>query len=194
MEPDNLRKETLAKRDMLPGVEQKNRSRSITDRVKNMPQFQSASVVCIYVDFRSEVATRSLIDHMLYCGKKVVLPVTLIEQRDLLPVSITDPDRELTPGYCAIPEPIDEIRDKQAVSPDQIDIIFLPGSVFDERGGRMGYGGGYYDRFVSAKAPQALRIGLAYELQVIQRAPLHDHDELLDFIVTEERVITGSRG
>ncbi len=158
-----------------------------------MTQFFSASVICIYVDFRSEVATRSLIDHIIYCGKKLVLPVTLIKTRDLLLVSITDPDRELAPGYCSIPEPIHEIREKQAVSPDTIDIIFLPGSVFDERGGRMGYGGGYYDRFVSAKAPQALRIGLAYELQVVQRAPLQQHDELLDYIVTEERIIKGRR-
>ena len=193
MESTKLRKNTLKQRDLLPTIEQHNRSRLITDRVKNMAQFQSATVIFIYADFRSEVVTRPLIDYMLRCGKKVVLPVTLIQEKDLLAVSITDPDKELAPGYCSIPEPIVKIREKQMLSPDIIDIIFLPGSVFDERGGRMGYGGGYYDRFVSTKAPQALRVGLAYDLQLVKRAPLQAHDELLDFIVTETRTITGSR-
>ena len=57
----------------------------------------------------------------------------------------------------------------------------------------MGYGGGYYDRFVSQKAPQALRVGLAYEVQMVNQAPLQAHDELLDYVVTEKRIIAGSR-
>ena len=193
MDSTKLRKNTLNQRDLLSSIQQQNRSRLIMDRVKKMEQFKSSATVFIYVDFRSEVATRPLIDHMLRCGKKVVLPVTLIQEKDLLAVSITNPEKELAPGYCSIPEPIVEIREKQRISPDIIDIIFLPGSVFDELGGRMGYGGGYYDRFVSNKAPQALRVGLAYDLQIVKRAPLQAHDELLDFIVTEKRTITGSR-
>jgi len=193
MDSTKLRKNTLNQRDLLSSIEQQNRSRLIVDRVKKMAQFKSATTVFIYVDFRSEVATRPLIGHMLRCGKKVVLPVTLVQEKDLLAVSITDPEKELSPGYCSIPEPNVEIREKQRISPDIIDIILLPGSVFDERGGRMGYGGGYYDRFVSNKAPQALRVGLAYDLQIVKRAPLQAHDELLDFIVTEKRTITGSR-
>ncbi len=193
MDSKKLRKDTLLERDQLSSSEQKMLSSLIMGRVLNMEQFQSANTVFIYVDFRSEVATRPLIDHMLQCGKKVVVPVTLVQGKDLLAVSITDPERELAPGYCSIPEPIIEIREKQMLSPDLIDIIFLPGSVFDERGGRMGYGGGYYDRFVSTKAPQAVRVGLAYELQMVKSAPLQSHDEFLDFIVTEERIITGQR-
>ena len=193
MDSLKLRKDTLIKRDKLSSIEQRDLGQLIMDRVLSMAKFQSAATVFIYVDFRSEVATRPLIDHMLKCGKKVVVPVTLVQNKDLLAVSITDPDKELAPGYCSIPEPIIEIREKQMLSPDRIDIIFLPGSVFDERGGRMGYGGGYYDRFVSAKAPQAVRVGLAYELQMVQSAPLQVHDEFLDFIVTEKRIITGRR-
>lgn len=189
----NLRKDTLKQRDELSSEERSRRSRMIMNRVLDMPRFQNAAIIFIYVDFRSEVATRPLISQMLKNGKKVVVPVTVLNENDLLPVSITDPESELAPGYCSILEPIIKIREKQKVSPDLIDIIFLPGSVFDERGGRMGYGGGYYDRFVSKKAPQATRIGLAYELQVVKKAPLQAHDELLDYIITEKRTITGSR-
>jgi 5-formyltetrahydrofolate cyclo-ligase len=193
MDPQILRNNILARRDDLSVEEQREKSRLIMERVTGLPQFQSAASIFTYVDFRSEVATRVLIDYMLEIGKQVVVPVTLVKDRDLLPVSISDPERELAPGYCSIPEPIVAIREKQLVSPGTIDLVLLPGSVFDERGGRMGYGGGYYDRFVSLKAPQALRIGLAYELQVVERAPLQEHDELLDLILTEKRNVTGER-
>ena len=193
MDSRKLRNDTLFRRDALNAVEQQSHARLIMDRVVKMTQFQSADIIFIYVDFRSEVVTRPLIDYMLKCEKTVVVPVTLVKEKDLLVVSITDPDKELAPGYCSIPEPIVEIREKQAVSPDLIDIIFLPGSVFDERGGRMGYGGGYYDRFVLLKAPQALRVGLAHEMQMVKQAPLQDHDQFLDYIVTEERIVVGNR-
>jgi len=193
MDSTKLRKDTLAQRDLLSRSQQIEYSNRIMKRIVRMDQFQEAVTIFIYVDFRSEVITGPLIEYILESGKNVVVPVTLVREKDLLAVSITDPTRELVPGYCSIPEPIMGIRESQAVSPDIIDIIFLPGSVFDERGGRMGYGGGYYDRFVSAKAPQALRVGLAYELQMVQHAPLQDHDEFLDFIVTEERTVVGNR-
>ncbi len=193
MDSIKLRKDTLTQRDLLSRSQQIEYSNRIMKRIVRMDQFQEAITIFIYVDFRSEVITGPLIEYMLESGKNVVVPVTLVREKDLLAVSITDPNRELVPGYCSIPEPIMGIRESQAVSPDIIDIIFLPGSVFDERGGRMGYGGGYYDRFVSAKAPRALRVGLAYELQMVQHAPLQDHDEFLDFIVTEERTVVGNR-
>lgn len=193
MNSRKLRKDILVRRDALCVKELQSHGRLIMDRIVKMTEFQSADTIFIYVNFRSEVVTRPLIDHILKCGKKLMVPVTLIKEKDLLPVSITDPDKELAPGYCSIPEPKVTIREKQRVSPELIDLIFLPGSVFDERGGRMGYGGGYYDRFVSLKAPQALRIGLAHELQVVKHAPLQAHDEFLDFIVTEERMVTGFR-
>ena len=188
-----MRTDILTQRDALSKAKQKEYSNRIMKSIIKMMPFQSATTIFTYVDFRSEVITTSLIEYMLECDKNVVVPVTLIKDKDLLAVSITEPARELAPGYCSIPEPIVAIREKQMLSPDIIDIIFLPGSVFDERGGRMGYGGGYYDRFVSAKAPQALRVGLAYEMQMVEHAPLQDHDEFLDFIVTEERIVVGSR-
>ncbi|MEN8199010.1 MAG: 5-formyltetrahydrofolate cyclo-ligase [Thermodesulfobacteriota bacterium] len=193
MDAQTLRKERLARRDALSDAEREDRSRLICERLIQLPQFQEASCVFIYVHFRSEVATNLLIDHLLERGSEVVVPVTLVAERDLLPVAITRPEEELAPGYCSIPEPIVAIRERQQVSPVDIDLVILPGSVFDERGGRMGYGGGYYDRFVSDKAPQALRMGLAYELQVLERAPLQEHDELLDLITTEKRIIRGER-
>ena len=72
---------------------------------------------------------------------------------------------------------------------EQVEVIVLPGSVFDEQGGRLGYGGGYYDRFIALQAPQAKRIGLAFEMQIEKQLPLQPHDQKLHLIITEKRII-----
>ncbi len=188
-----LKKQKLYERDELSPENRGLYSRQIGERILELDCFQRAETVFIYIDFRSEVQTRELISTMLAMGKKVVVPVTLLQERDLLPVSISNMETDLAPGYASIPEPVEAIRKTQHVAPESLDIIFLPGSVFDERGGRMGYGGGFYDRFVSGKAPQALRIGLAYEQQMVEEAPLQDHDERMDMIITEKRIISTVR-
>ena len=193
MDSQKLRRDILLKRDALSSSVQKKNSLLVTERVKRLAEFQTAETIFIYVDFRSELATGELMKHILESSRTLVVPVTLVQEKDLLAVAITDPDRQLEPGYCAIPEPVPEIRTTCTVAPEEIDIIFLPGSVFDERGGRMGYGGGFYDRFVSKRAPQALRVGLAHELQLVKEAPLQEHDELLDFVITEKRMVVGTR-
>ncbi len=188
-----LKKQKLGLRDKLPVELQEQYSSRIIKHVLEMDLFKRAATVFIYVDFRSEVKTQSLINTMFSLGKKVVVPVTLLDERDLLPVQIRNLESDLVPGYASILEPVESIRITNYISPESIDIIFLPGSVFDESGGRMGYGGGFYDRFVSGKAPQAHRVGLCYELQMVQKAPLQDHDERMDTIVTEKRIIQSSR-
>ncbi len=117
---------------------------------------------------------------------------TRVKEKRLDAIRITDPETDLVPGYCNIPEPGEELCLRQKADPTEIDLILLPGSVFDKRGGRFGYGGGYYDRFVSS-APKASRIGLAFDLQIIEKAPLQSHDEILDIIITETRIIKGKR-
>lgn len=193
MKPRELRSEILRKRDSLSRSDQRDHARRVLEHIVSLEQFVEARTILLYVDFRSELGTGPLMEKVIGSGKRLVLPVTLVKERDLLAVSISDPARELSPGYCSIPEPRTGIRARQTVSPLEIDLIFLPGSVFDERGGRMGYGGGFYDRFVSNRAPQAFRIGLAHELQMVPEAPLEEHDAVLDFIITEERIIEGRR-
>ncbi len=188
-----LKKEKLHLRDVLSVELQEQYSSRITEQLLQMDLLQQAATVFVYVDFRSEVKTRSLIQQMQGLGKKVVVPVTLLQEKDLLPVRMTSLTDDLAPGYASILEPVEAIRSTNCVSPESIDVIILPGSVFDECGGRMGYGGGFYDRFVSGKAPQAHRIGLCYELQVVPEAPLQDHDERMDMIVTEKRIINALR-
>jgi 5-formyltetrahydrofolate cyclo-ligase len=105
----------------------------------------------------------------------------------MIPLLIKDPEHDLVPGYYNIPEP-DPGRCKRVES-SEIDAAVIPGSVFDIQGGRLGYGGGYYDRFLVNDAPQAKRIGLAFELQVVDKVPVEPHDQPLDILITEKRIV-----
>jgi len=187
-----LRKETLAARNALSAEDLRNKSSAIGEKLLTLPEIRRSSNIFLYVSFRSEVQTTGLLTRLLSMGKSVSVPITYVKERRLDAIRITDPEKELVAGYCDIPEPRPEILVSNYVPPETIDAIILPGSVFDLRCGRFGYGGGFYDRFVSA-VPSALRIGLAFDLQIVERAPLQDHDELLDMVITETRVIRGLR-
>ncbi len=188
-----LRKTTLVARDDLHLLERQSMSWEITQKILLLEEITNSETLFIYVDFRSEVETHILIAELLKRGKRVVVPLTLVKEKRLLPVVITDVEKDLVPGYCSIPEPRLEIRKSHMVASGEIETIILPGSVFDERGGRWGYGGGYYDRFMACDAPKAKRIGLAFDFQVVDRLSLQAHDELLDLVVTEKRMIQGIR-
>lgn len=188
-----LRKTTLIARNDLHLQDRQSMSCKITQTVLLLEEITTSETLFIYVDFRSEVETHILIAELLRRGKRVVVPLTLVKEKRLLPVAITDLEKDLVPGYCSIPEPRLGIRKSHMVASREIETIILPGSVFDERGGRLGYGGGYYDRFMACDAPNARRIGLAFDFQVIDRLALQAHDELLDLIITEKRTIHGIR-
>jgi 5-formyltetrahydrofolate cyclo-ligase len=186
-----LRKNTLDARDHLTVQDRQSMSGKIIEKILFLEEIKNGKTFFIYVDFRSEVETHILIAELLKQGKKVTVPLTLVKEKRLLPVAITDVKKDLISGYCSIPEPRMEIRKSKIVDSSEIETIILPGSVFDERGGRLGYGGGYYDRFMACDAPKARRIGLAFDFQVVDRLALQAHDELLDLIITEKKIIQG---
>lgn len=191
-DPKQLRKNILAARNSMTAKEIAAKSIAIGERLLSLPEIQESENIFLYVSFRSEVETTTLLKKLLDMGKAVSVPITYVKERRLDAIRISNPAKDLVPGYCDIPEPRKEILVSNYVAPETIDAIILPGSVFDTRCGRFGYGGGFYDRFVSA-IPAAWRIGLAFDLQIVERAPLQDHDELLDMVITESRVIRGAR-
>ena len=181
-----LRTRILAARDTLSAEERQRKSQLISERILTLPEFANARSVFTYVSFRSEVETLPLIARCLQKGMRVSVPLTLVKEHRLQAYALTDPARDLAPGYCSIPEPRQTLP---LVDPAAIEVVVTPGSVFDLRGGRLGYGGGYYDRFLQSAAPQALRIGLAFDLQVVAAVPLKSHDQQLDYLITETRTI-----
>lgn len=180
-----LRADMLAARDRLTSARRAEKSRRIAALLTEHPAVLAAAHVFVYVHFRSEVETLPLLEHFLAAGKTVSVPLTLRKEGRLLAVRITDPASQLRPGCFGILEPVNA---QAAADPAAIDLALIPGSVFDRRGGRLGYGGGFYDRFLSQDAPQALRAALAYAMQLVEQVPLEAHDQLMDILVTEEQL------
>ncbi len=187
MERNQLRKERLAERGLLDAALRRSKSKQIQTRLLEQQIIRDAKHLFIYVHFRTEVETLALIAHCLAKGKTVSVPVTLRQESRLLAVQITDPATQLEPGCFGIPEPTEEQIARAIIDPTEIDAVLVPGSVFDPQGGRLGYGGGYYDRFLTQDAPQARRIGLAYAVQMVEQVPMEAHDQYMDMIITEQQ-------
>jgi len=183
-----LRRRILAERARISPDSLRDWSLAITTRALALPILASATVVFVYMHFRSEVRTGELIKDLLVRGRTVCVPHTLPEQSLLQAVRICDPEHDVAPGYRGIPEPLPGLLARAVVSPRDIDAVIVPGSVFDSGGGRLGYGGGYYDRFLGLEAPEAVRIALAFGLQVVKKVPAEPHDQFMDFVVTEENL------
>lgn len=180
-EKQKLRQKILQAREALPLHEVEEKSKRIMDTLNELPAYTQANVICLYVSARNEVMTHPLIQQLLSeAKKKVVVPFVSDNQIKLAELERWE---DLMPGAYGILEPA---RRKMAAN-DQIQLVIVPGVVFDVTGHRIGYGKGYYDRFLSsAHVP---KIGLAYELQIVENAPAHSEDVPVDCIVTEERVI-----
>ncbi|MGB9712020.1 MAG: 5-formyltetrahydrofolate cyclo-ligase [Dissulfurimicrobium sp.] len=187
----SLKKSILSKRDGLSPDVIFRKSGRIAEVLDSIPDYRDAALPFIYVSFRSEVATHGLIKERLAKGLAVAVPFTDIKNKRIIPFLIRNWERDLGPGSYGILAP-DPSR-AEAVRPGLLDIIIVPGSVFDRRCGRYGYGGGYYDRFLAQEALCALRIGLAFQLQLVKEMPLAPHDQKMDLIVTENEVIRCGR-
>lgn len=186
------RREILARRDHLAAAQRQAKSLALAARLEALACFRQARTMLFYVSFRSEVDTRPLMRQALARGVTVAAPLTRTRDKELQVFAITDLDHDLVPGYQGIREP--DPHRCGPLEPAALDLVIVPGSLFDLHGGRMGYGGGYYDRFLAKRAPQALRVGLCFELQLVAEVPMAAHDQYLDYVVTEAQVVeTGRR-
>ena len=182
MDKKQLRKDLLARRSALPAEERRQNDQAIFRRLAAMPEWQAAETILLFLDFRGEVSSDPLIRRGLAEGKRICAPKTIVDERRLIPLRILDAD-DLIIGAYGIREPRD--ADELRVPVDEIDAVILPGVGFDRQGGRLGYGGGYYDRFLPQLRPDVPKIAVAYELQVLQEVPLEPHDTRLNALVTE---------
>lgn len=188
-----LRRRILDQRNGISARERALLDGRILQRILSLPDVQEKTCFFIYCSYQTEVATEPLIEALLAQGKTVTVPLTDAASSTMQAVAIQDPQKELLPGYKNIPEPNPGIVPQRVVPPERIEIALIPGSVFDRQGNRLGYGGGYYDRFLALQAPQALRIGLAYGFQVVERLPAQLHDVPMDMLVTESDLFSWSR-
>jgi len=120
-------------------------------------------------------------------GKRVVAPKTVHRERRMIISEVFDVENDLAPGLWNIPEPRPECL--RPVDVSEIDLVIVPGVAFDERGNRLGYGGGYYDRFFTELRDGVPLVAVAFEVQVLPEVPVAPWDRRVDLIITESRII-----
>lgn len=138
-----------------------------------------------YAGFGSELQTGEFLRSVLEQGKTLVLPRVNRHERRLDLYEIQDLECDLKPGTWGILEP--DLRACPEVAPDAIDFVLVPGIAFDPEGGRLGYGGGYYDKLLGEGFPTLPPlVAGAFEVQMVEAIPLQEHDVRVGRIVTEE--------
>lgn len=181
-----IRFEILNKRNAQSAEEIIRKSLFIENNLFSIEGFAKSIVCAFYASFRSEVSTYDMMSRCMDMNKRIFLPITIKPSHELIFSEIKSLN-ELKPNKMGIPEPgWDYIR---PIELENIDSIIIPGVAFDLDGYRIGYGGGYYDRLIKKLPSKCLKIGLAFESQIIDSVPKNTYDMSVDMIVTEDRII-----
>lgn len=177
----SIRKSILEQRNLLTETERKRASVLITDRLLGHQWFYQSKRILAYAAFGSELNLDMLLQEVLDCGKELYLPRVVGEEIVFSRVYSLE---ELEIGYKGIREPALDKCGKDSgdiylfdENETQQDLLIMPGVAFDIYGNRVGYGKGFYDRFLADKEPLRLRsIGVAYEMQVLLQVPWDEGD------------------
>lgn len=178
-----IRKEILSKRNALQSEELTLAGISALKDILSLDQYQKAETLMLYMDFRNEVPTGPLMAHAISVGKRLVLPLT-DENFEILPYEVLPEkgsiEKALKASSFGILEPNPEVC--QLADSRSIDMVIVPGVAFDWMGNRLGYGRGCYDRFLPLLRPDAFKLGLAHQVQLVQSLPAGPSDIRMDAV------------
>jgi 5-formyltetrahydrofolate cyclo-ligase len=181
-----LRESVSRLRDALPAAEREAKSEQIWGRLAALPEFQGARQALFYVSFKSEVETSLMRALCRELGIGVAVPRGEPGEKRMQFYSL-EGEEELESGpYGILQPPADPLRLADLGIPS---VVIVPGLVFDLKCHRLGWGGGYYDRFLAGPGRGLPALGLAFECQVLESVPVEPHDVALAAVVTESRVI-----
>lgn len=181
-----IRRAVLARRDAMPSADRAREGARAIERFLEVPSVTVAATVVAFWPFGSELDTRPLLEALDTRGVRIALP--RIDGEDLT-LRTWSPGDPMTPTSFGAMEPVRGER----VDPHEAGVVCTPGVAFDPWGGRIGYGGGFYDRLFEA-GTDAIRVALVFDLQVIDEPlPLGHFDQRVHEIVTPTRTITVAR-
>lgn len=183
MPKKNLRRMLLEKRRNLPRDAWHEASCLIQDAFMSTGEFRTADSIALYSPLHGEVDTVSVAQIALRMGKTVAFPVVAGDGMVFRGVATLD---DLEPGAFGILEP--PLRN-EALPPEDLDLIIVPGVAFDLRGNRIGYGKGYYDRLLHPFEGMGRLVGFCHDFQLVDAIAGEPHDVRLDIIITEKRVV-----
>ena len=175
-----IRKKIIGMRDKLSADELHKWSKDIAGRLYSDYRFREAKTVFIFASFGTEVDTHRIIEKLLSLGKTVCIP-RIVGKHQMAAVKIESLG-DLSPNKIGILEPVEG----EEVEAEEIDLIIVPGVAFDRRGYRIGYGGGYYDAFMS-RIPGVDKIALAYDMQFTGRVENEQWDIRVDALITQSQ-------
>lgn len=185
----SVRERMLAARLAMDAGERSRKSLAICSLIEGMPEYRRrtsrTSSVLFYMPVQSEVDILPLLEKALAEGRRCALPKCAPGQ-SLRLFFITDLERDVAPGAWGIPEPVETCACECTGEP--FSVIMVPGVAFSRRGGRIGYGGGYYDRLLASRGSGSLKIAPAFSMQVLPELPNGPLDVLVDVVATEEEI------
>lgn len=181
-EKAELRAHMRAVRAAMPEEERLRLARSVEENLFSLPEISSARTVLLFYSFGSEVETSEMAARVHAEGKRLLLPFL---EADGIEAAEVLPDDDLLATDYGPREPVRRIP----VDPAEVDVVIAPGLAFDREGYRLGYGGGHYDRYLARMGHRALRVGIGFRQQLVERVPREPRDERLDLVVTDENVV-----
>lgn len=175
MDKTELRREIRARKRAMTEVEIEERSARLAQLFFASGAYQNAKTIYGYLPYNQEVRTVPMLERALKDGKKVAVPKVYGEEMKFL---YLDDLTAVAKGYAGIPEPIAD----EPVAHDETALVLMPGLAFDPQGHRIGYGGGFYDKFLAAE-PNHPTLALCYEFQMLPRLDVEDHDIPVDMVL-----------
>jgi len=179
MDKKAIREKICLVRKNLPKEAILKKSKEIIETLTGLKEYVDAERVMSYISLDEEVDTKEFIKNELSLGKTLVVPFM---EKDVIQVSKLK-NLEFAKGRFGVLEPV-----KKEIYSDKIDLVLVPGIAFDINGSRIGFGKGYYDMFLE-KFRTPLKIGLAFEEQIVEPILAEKHDKQVDMIITDKRVI-----
>lgn len=179
-----IRKRILAARKEITPAQIGLWSKKIVERLASYPSAEAADIIFAYMPIGKEVDVTPLFPLLWERGQQIAVPVCLPDQPGIMKAALLLPEMlsSMAKGMMNIPEP----PVKRFIQPEEIGLVFAPGVAFDKQGGRIGYGAGYYDRFLPALRKSTPIVGVCFELQLVDNAFPSPHDIPMTAICTEK--------
>lgn len=179
-----FRENVKKQRAQVTSDEAEEASNSLWLQLKEETFFKKAKRIAAFCSIGTEIDTMPLLAKILSSKKELYLPKTE-QNQNLMDFHLVSDLKKLVPGPFNISEP----PAGKIVSPKKIDIILVPGLAFDNRGHRLGYGRGYYDRYMKLLKSGCVRLGVAYSFQIIDKTPNDNHDIPVNAVLTEKYIL-----
>ncbi len=182
-----LRKRILALRRSQSPQAIERKSAGIKRKLLGTAQFSKAEWILFYLALADEVQTEEMMEESLKLGKRVAVPLIDAQNNQILISRLENPERELETGILGILQPKKNFY--RPLEMGKLELVIVPGVAFDKRGNRLGFGRGFYDRFLKKVPDSTKSVALAFELQLVDDTRPRSHDVPVDYIITEKRII-----